>query len=279
MKPYRVAVCLSGQARTWRTAARNIRAFFDIPLPPKGYDAVEVDYFLHCWDTNTWRRGPDRSGRSMIVEPLPDGDRAAMAAMFEPKALLIESYPSVPACRPWDGMFRSMMRCAHLKRNHELENHFDYDCVVRTRFDLIFPPERRFVLHPMQTLTLYTITPSSKFEREYFSSEVNDIFFYGESATMDLITDCHREYLRRSPETVDRSAPTEGLWNTDHIDYMRFGPNAILWHYAASMGINLVNNPSQNSTWVVVREKAARAGLDTIDDFEEVAEIFRKWYQ
>ena len=43
----RVAVCISGQSRTWKVAYKSILSFFDM--------GANVDFFIHTWDTNSYR--------------------------------------------------------------------------------------------------------------------------------------------------------------------------------------------------------------------------------
>ena len=43
----RIAVCFSGQARTWRTAKDNILKYFDL-----SEQGCQVDFFIHTWDIN-----------------------------------------------------------------------------------------------------------------------------------------------------------------------------------------------------------------------------------
>ena len=48
---FRIAVCLSGQARYWQAAVSNIRKFFETDqLDPTYNLPVETDYFIHTWE-------------------------------------------------------------------------------------------------------------------------------------------------------------------------------------------------------------------------------------
>jgi hypothetical protein len=116
----RLALCLSGQRRTWRHTRDSLAAFF------AGH---EVDVFFH-----TWREGdPDELDalveayrpRAHLIEPRP--------LFREEKRLLAERFPTRPPLTIFD-MFHSAAESLALAEAHG----GGYDLVVRARFDAMF---------------------------------------------------------------------------------------------------------------------------------------------
>jgi hypothetical protein len=117
----RIALCLSGQPRTWRATRASLEAFF------AGH---EVDVFLHSW----------REGDPAELEALLDAYRPR-AHLFEPrplfldeKRMLAERFPSRPPLTLFD-MFHSVAQSLALVAEAADS---DYDLVVRARFDALF---------------------------------------------------------------------------------------------------------------------------------------------
>ena len=71
----RIAVCFSGQARTWRTAKDNILKYFHL-----SEQGCQVDFFIHTWDNNQYRGKDDlvwksRSNQAVKVTEKEDVGR------------------------------------------------------------------------------------------------------------------------------------------------------------------------------------------------------------
>jgi hypothetical protein len=281
MRSFRIAVCLTGQLRTWEMCVESIRRFFELQQIEHVAEphTVEIDYFIHTWDTNLWRRGMGHNREQQKIDPK---EFARVRKAYSPKGMVVDPLGSeyVPA-RPWDGLFYSVMRAVNLKRRYELENGFEYDLVIKTRFDTVFPPHKVFPSHQMQALMAYTSQPVSKFRIENHGNDFHDVLYYGDSATMDIVADFSRYYRTVCPNG-ERVVPiTNGLWEDHSTNCYKLGPGTYLYRYLTSLNIHpeaeMVG--CQNIDYTVVREEAMERGLCPIRDFQEVKRIYMEWYR
>ncbi|MDB5447108.1 MAG: hypothetical protein JWQ97_2425 [Phenylobacterium sp.] len=117
----RIALCLSGQPRTWRATRSSLAAFFT---------GHEVDVFLH-----TWGEGDPAELAALVEAYTPRAHRIEARPLFAAeKRLLAERFPTRPPLTIFD-MFHSVAQSLALAA--EPQNGI-YDLVVRARFDAIF---------------------------------------------------------------------------------------------------------------------------------------------
>jgi hypothetical protein len=120
----RLAICLSGQPRTWRYTHESLFKFFD---------GHELDIFIHTWDdVEASELEAIRSAYSprVIVQgarPLFLDEKRAMAARF----------PESPPLSIFD-MFHSVAASVALALEASKSPQPDYDLICRTRFDTIY---------------------------------------------------------------------------------------------------------------------------------------------
>jgi hypothetical protein len=168
----RIAVCICGQPRTWRTSSENIKQYFNVD--------AEVDYFIHTWDTNSY------GGVDELVDD-PDIELKGIKDSFNPKLIILEHYDPEIDRFGWQHIFRSFMKSIWLKKNYEIENDFIYDIVIKTRFDIVFSPRSKFHINMLQPQSIYSnCRPCVGFPQEFNIPMINDVFFYGDSPTMDI---------------------------------------------------------------------------------------------
>src|SRR4051794_7421355 len=92
--PMRIALCLSGQPRTWRATCESLFAFF------AGH---ELDVFLH-----TWREGEPSELEALLTAYAPRGHAIGARPLFaEEKRLLADRFPTRPPLTIFD-MFHSV---------------------------------------------------------------------------------------------------------------------------------------------------------------------------
>lgn len=116
----RIALCLSGQPRTWRWTHESLAAYF------AGH---EVDVFLH-----TWREGDPAELEALVDVYAPRAWRFEERPLFvEEKRLLAARFPTRPPLTIFD-MFHSVAQSLALAA----ESGVAYDLVVRARFDALF---------------------------------------------------------------------------------------------------------------------------------------------
>ena len=180
-----IAVCFSGEPRTYNMCAESIKSFFDLPN-------INVRFFGHTWNTNSYKIG-NFPNTSWEYEEYPiDFIKNDISKLYNFENLQVEQkYDTVLA---WDHLFYSELKSNILKRNYEKENNMTFDVVIKCRFDLAFEPNITF----MQTLSpepnragivhqkkLYV--PTWLMTPELYLTNIDDCFYYGSSLTMDLL--------------------------------------------------------------------------------------------
>ena len=279
MSSFKVAVCLSGQARHWKTAAPNIKKFFDYSNLVQYHKNVpiETDYFIHTWNVNTWRY-PKQIHTSFYNEE--HNDLEGIKQAFNPKAIKQETWAEDLYVRAWDSMFYSFERSLLLKREYELANNISYDAVIKARLDTVYDPTQQIPFHAIHPGInglipgmCYTVRPINKFTYEYNYNSFDDVIFYGDSRTMDLVGSLYRAYKKiHNPEATKQI--THGI-NVDPTLF--YGPGCLLYDYMTRMGIH----PTVGELlidYAVVRSTAANSNLDSIADFQKVKEHHTNWY-
>ncbi|MDB5466098.1 MAG: hypothetical protein JWQ46_860 [Phenylobacterium sp.] len=117
----RIAVCLSGQPRTWRFTRDSLFAFF------AGH---EMDVFLH-----TWREGDPAELEALEAAYSPRATRfEARPAFVDAKRLMAAHFPIRPPLSVLD-MFYAVARSLELALTQVSA---PYDLVVRARYDALF---------------------------------------------------------------------------------------------------------------------------------------------
>ncbi len=115
----RIALCLSGQPRTWRWTRASLASFF------AGH---ELDVFFH-----TWREGDPAELEGVVEAYRPRACRIEERPLFlAEKQLMAERFPKRPPLTIFD-MFHSVAESLDLAAEAG-----GYDLVVRTRFDAMF---------------------------------------------------------------------------------------------------------------------------------------------
>lgn len=148
----KVAVCLSGQLRTFEKTYESI------------YNNIistnSADVFIHSWDTGSHEYGIDK--RRVYTNSLDMLDK--VVDLYKPKKYLFEkpkdfsNMYTLHVTEPWIntireitpdidnaekhiinqtcGMFYSIYKCNNLKNEYSDECNIHYDAVIRLRFDL-----------------------------------------------------------------------------------------------------------------------------------------------
>jgi len=266
-KTYKIAVCLSGQARHWRIAAENIKQYFD--FSERYSPTITTDYFIHTWDTNTWRY-PKRD--HWFFDEDKHQDEEEIKSTFAPKYFVQEKWISENFTRAWDPMFYSFAESLILKRNYEIENHFEYDLVIKARLDVIYTPNLKFPLMTVNPGVCYSSKPISKFPTEFNGNNFDDVIYYGDSRTMDLVGSLFDTYrVLHNPTHLANQQQSENLDPTIY-----YGPGCLIYDHC--MKLNIATDGSRIFDYVVVRSTAAERGLHSIKDFEEIRRLGIEWY-
>lgn len=243
----KIAVCLSGQLRTWKDAYKTWGTFFDELKNSSELqgEELEVDYFVHTWSFNStpfavwtkkqWDAGKYHTG---FVQPPTEGvtndELNEFLETIKPKQHIIENVwksssrkenlddriqwrlndPTKWATISWAGsQLYGIMRAAEMKRNYELGNGFEYDMVIRMRMDLSFDYLNRMIFvndfQKPKEKTLYSV---HSFNTEYFPHDaVGDIFFYADSFTYDIIANLYNYLPQISPDIFPPDIKVESI--------------------------------------------------------------------
>ena len=139
----RIAVCFSGQMRTGILASSNILNFI-------GELLSDVDFFIHTWDVDshkTFFDEPNHMPEYTIIKLKDLNDINRIYEIYKPKLYKTENYQSfiinlekneVTNHYP---MWHSWAESIKLKTQYEKENNFEYDVVIKMRFDIIYEPK------------------------------------------------------------------------------------------------------------------------------------------
>ena len=104
----KIAICLTGQLRTWKEAYKNQQWFWET-------SGVEVDYFVH-----TWNYSQDRTAVSKPYEtrPITDEEYGEFLATYNPKKSILDNKKSTDfySNDHWSCLFYSLSQVLHLKK-------------------------------------------------------------------------------------------------------------------------------------------------------------------
>lgn len=240
--------------------------------PPYADEPFEVDYFIHTWDFNTiphfkwdvnWHE-PDPIKRFALIEPftneytpIPKSEIEDMLGILKPKKTVVEDWHisknreeimdkiasnqtlsrhPIKGHISWAGsQLYSIMKCAHLKRQYELENKFEYDMCIRSRFDLNFDENNRMIFardfEKPEPKTIYSV--HSRAIDNFPFDIIGDIFYYTDSQTFDTMSSMYQHMPYIEPHAFPDSIKIEEVMayivrmfqlNNKPLD---FGPDVI----------------------------------------------------
>jgi len=263
----RVAVCFSGQIRDWKLASKNILTYFS---PTKDSD-ISVDYFIHTWDTNTWRF--PKTDISEYVDK-KHNDINELVDTYKPVAYHMSAYHPNEWKSAWDPLFYSFEYSILLKQQYELENNFVYDIVVKARPDTVYNPTNRFPFYcHIDDSACYTATKINRFSAEFNMQCFDDVMFFGTSKIMDVMSGLYKYYnlknkFRRNAEMS--SGPPIDIDSTMHL-----GPGTLLYRYAVKHNIH---PDSCKIDYAIVRSTMRDQGLDSVEDYDKIKKLWFEWY-
>jgi len=259
----KVAICLSGESRTYRAVSENIKNFFS-------ESEFEFTYFGHTWTTNSWKEFHPDGYHYYDMEHLDISELHKDLSKEFPFAKLQISNP-----RPkpevqyitWHSMSYSCMMANHLKQQYELKNDMKFDLVVHCRYDECMFPGHKFSIHVPSSLNdsmLYSHI--TVFSKEYRQHNINDVFYFGSSKVMDIIQNFYRVY---------HNGNFFKLTNTRDCDFMykNVGYGVLLYKWATMKNIYPENDKMMYS-------QIARRGsnvIRTTKDYIEISEKNRTW--
>jgi hypothetical protein len=258
----------------WKWSLKNIKNYFedtDSVLPVKGN--IEVDYFMHCWDTNTWRL--PHKPRNFCPQDTKHSDYEEIVNAYNMKSAVLEEYSNDKFIQAWDPLFYSFAKSVALKRQYELDNDFEYDLVIKARLDTVYNPASKF---PYATefvgqRTVYAPYNILPFPNEFNYWNFDDVIFYGHSNTMDIVADIYKsnktlyndEYVNEYTARSDRA-----------LSYNFYGPGCTLYEYIVNAGLR-ADYPRHHPIQYKVSRMTMKH-LDALTDWSNVVKLANYWY-
>lgn len=221
----RIAICFSGQPRTWKKCVdtwHNILYHHD--------RTSHIDVFCHLWDFNTISNATEHADKSS--ELIPQQELDELITYLKPKKFMIESERTFLPMNlnqaitesSWLSQFYSTNRAATLKKQYEIENDFMYDVVVRSRYDSFYESKISDVYSLIKPNTMHGF--HFGWESSTNRGRMGDICWIADSATHDLIADY---YLN--------------LGNIDKKWFNELVAEQVFFHYIKKNNINIQAYP------------------------------------
>lgn len=278
----KIAVCLSGQLRTWKIAGPNIKRFF----------GPDVDYFIHSWTESAERTSIGT--HSVDYGVTHDADEInEVVKFFQPTRCQFETILQQEGfvTGRWVNLFYSLDKSMKLKQQFEKEKRFKYDIVVKCRFDLAFHPAftfsallnmgRNWEIEPQAAKYVFS-SIVNQLPNEGFANQIDDCFFYTSSPVADYVS--HNAYLEALQTCADVNLRKKPLAQTR--DY---GPGAILFKSLSEAGcaprvIEISNNGAAEritGAWFcIVRATANQPPqISNIQEYAKTVSEHFKYYE
>lgn len=211
LPPKRIAICLSGQIRSWKKCIDSWELIY------KHFPNAQVDYFIHTWDENSY---PAKFGNTKETVKISQEEIDELTERLKPKKMIFEKAKSFSSLKnnaaldssPYLSQYYGVLKCARLKKQYEIENDFVYDIVVRLRFDLfINQPIFRDPYFQIQERMIYGIHYGYDFDRRCF--RFGDMFFFSDSMTYDILSEYYYGVHLLPDYWFDSSIPPEFAWH------------------------------------------------------------------
>ncbi len=258
----------------WEWSLKNIKNYFedtDSVLPVKG--KIEVDYFMHCWDTDTWRH--PHKPRNFKPLDSKHGDYEKIVNAYNMKSAVLEEYSDDKFILAWDPLFYSFSKSVALKRQYELDNDFEYDLVIKARLDTVYNPASKFpyLNECVNQRTVYAPYNIMQFSNEFNYWNFDDVIFYGHSNTMDIVADIYkRNKTIHTQEYID-----EHVLRSDYaLDYNFYGPGCMLYDHIIKTGLRADYPRHQPIRYKVSRMTMKH--LDALTDWDDIFNLANDWY-
>jgi hypothetical protein len=210
----RIAICFSGQPRTWEKCHPGLMSFIS---KLKNLLNADIDIFCHAWDYNSpsWQvvsQVQPEFEQEISGVTISEEEKNRIITMFNPVSYLFENKESNrnkelttklesnkyeaqyggSSIAYLSGQFYSVMMSAHLKKKYEIHNNFVYDVCMRMRYDLFIDEYQGDWLTRKEWNKF--VVPKDNTIYPVYASELKfgDIFWYGNSVTFDRMCDFYR---------------------------------------------------------------------------------------
>ncbi len=245
----KTAICFSGELRTFAVAMPRILRYFD---------SINADIFCHTWSTTG-----DYEHNDLEVAHLK-----ALIYNSHHKFIKLKVENNINHAGPFGAMLYSIQSSNRLKRNHELEQNFDYDCVIKTRYDMLMPPGNTWGERSVEPRTIYySLGNRGLVHNDTGRHGLSDVIFWGDSQSMDVACDTYRYYNWQAfPRYLQLMRGTI----VDPSDSM-LSPGTLIYQQTEKRNIKLtqVQPQLQETLWRTTVEN-----LDPDTDFNEIRKAY-----
>lgn len=232
----KIAVCISGELRTAIEAYPVFKEFFA---------NYRIDVFCHIWD-----------------KEITDEQKRQVIDLYNPVFIEFQR-PLDYDVGSFGSMLYSIMRANDLKKKYELALNSRYWAVVKYRFDIIFPKGIHFNGLDLQPRALfYSKENKGLVHTDYQLHGISDVIFWGDSETMDLVSNTYIYYKKRSlPKSIF-------IMHGRHYDphYSFLSPGTLIYRLAVDHNIHPICVPG-------LRDVLWRTDIKHLDPWEDYDKI------
>jgi hypothetical protein len=269
----KIAVCLSGQSRTFKHCAASLKRFYSTINDNNN----EYYFFGHTWGSNDYKVKMDDGSIKIQSEKLFIPNlKKSLIELFEFSGLKISEDLNIPVPKHclgphvWGHLFYSAMMANYLKQKYEIENNMMFDLVIKSRFDLCYRPNdffENYFLGPLEEKTLYSYYGLMR--PEGLLPTPDDVHYYGSSHTMDLVDGM---YNNLHTGALDKILSI----NSDNLP--KIGPGILMYKWMTIKNI-LPKYIGSTGAHSVYRTRCAELGLTPEENFDEIKkrEYFAEW--
>lgn len=216
----RIAICISGQLRTWRKSIGSWRGLID--------NEHDVDVFVHTWDFNTTsaKLGNNNISSSVSTKEITEFSKEVKAQeIIVDSSMMFSPSSSTQALQnpAHLSQFYGILMASRLKRKKELSDRFIYDLVIRLRPDLYFDTSPKSILN----LSEYQAFNGFGMSWNKFSGNISDLFWISDSYFYDIIADFYLN-LNQIEKTK--------------FDQIRYDPGHVLFFYLKKNSIPVMSH-------------------------------------
>ena len=189
----KIAVCFSGQMRTAIDAAPHLLNFFGELLP-------DIDFFIHTWDINQYKRYYSIDGhpnytppvwrlstscKDRPIEKISEENLLKYKEIYNPKKMIVDVYDEnkiqfMPQSHTplWVSAKKSIELCIQ----HACETSTSYDVIIKMRPDILFKNSTKLI----NIISIYNLDKSKLYSSYIIhkTHHIDDMVFLGSMTTM-----------------------------------------------------------------------------------------------
>lgn len=284
-KDYRVAILITGQSRTYSVCLDNIRTFFSNPKTEDGIRWVKVDYFLHTWTTNQWTgKGSDKPVLHKIPYVKADINLEEIQQKLTTEShsrvvnIEVEKFNPERVHKAWGPGLYSVYKANLAKLKNEYDEGIIYDIVIKVRFDQIFNPKHLFRYHnylnSIENRFMYTNTVTARMAHELNSFNLDDVWYFSDSPTMNMIAQTYNYIGQAIGEPSHKKSRQNSIFYPEAL----LGPGCIANRFINIINIHGIKVCDPDYRYVVVRKKALEEGWDPRFDYDKIVKHSLEYY-